>query len=265
MTEKFRDLLDASLLPYAEALYEFEAPATQTGTPAGSRKDYLEFHRRVGAFLSELSDRLADEYGGVIIAGYGGMHWRKIVHGRRVCYMPCAVPSSDTVVASIPEWLACGTKDRAHFSFERELPAREAPFEFKGVIGLREDGCPPVRILTEYVTGKSSKGEKMDGNAHERLSYKLLQYLELYAEDATDKCELFVFGNGAFAKYSNRFYPFMQRQFERMAAAFPNFKAVWAVEVPDFLALGQRIVEWLGERPPIVVLRRQGLGRPRGR
>ncbi len=264
MTDSLRVRLTNSMLPHAQALNTFEAPETQTGVPAGGVREYVHFHVLAKAFLSELADKLAGEYGGSLPAGSGDMHWRKIVNGRRVCYVPCAPPPFNVVVAGIPRWLSWKASERPQFSSVDESGAWEGAFRFKGVIGLIEEGCPPVRILTEYVTGKSSEGEKMDGNAHERLSYKVLQYLDaMHNGDPQEGCELFVFGNGAFTKYTNRFYPATQRHLELLAGAFSGFRVVWAVEVEDFLGLALRIVDWLGEPSPSVMIRRRGLGTPR--
>lgn len=257
MLENFRDRLKTALLHHAEALYDFEAPEVQPGVPAGSRTDYVRFHIFAREFLSELADRLAGEYGGAIFVRRGKKHWRKIVHGKRACYIPCAAPPFNAICASVPKWLSAGFSASGPVAPGEGEIAGKINFSFKEVIGLVDEGCPPCRIVIDYVTGKSSKGEKMDGNAHERLSYKILQYVEMLHLDALEmQCRLFIFGNGAFVKYSNKFYPSTLMHLERLGALVKRFEAGMAVDVDGYLRLALEIADWLRPRSPALLRRR---------
>ncbi|MGC9360482.1 MAG: hypothetical protein ACP5G7_08945 [Anaerolineae bacterium] len=67
----------------------------------------------------------------------------------------------------------------------------------------------------EYKTAKSSKGISLDGNAHERLSFQILQYLEIATR--YPRCSLVVIANGAFAFYRNKYHVSFRTQADRLS------------------------------------------------
>lgn len=256
MPNRFREHLSTALLPHAEAIATFEAPESQAGVPAGARRDYIRFQALISTFLSELAERLAAEYGGGIFAAGGKKFWRKIGHRSRFCYVPCGAPDFGVGIARTPKWLSRQLSWPNIATPGIHNQGKKAIFSFWNVVGFGDASRPGHCTFIESVTGKSSDGEKLDGNAHERLSYKILQYIEMMqSAEGGNACELFVFGNGAFSQYRNRFYPSTQRHLKRMAAVFEGFRAELAVGVDEYMALTNRILDWLGDRSPAVMLR----------
>lgn len=87
--------------------------------------------------------------------------------------------------------------------------------KFDDSIVLIDKGVLREKILLEYKTGKSSKGKAIDGNAHERLSFQMMQYLEVAT--LYTRCSFAVFANGAFARYRNKYHVNFHIQAERLS------------------------------------------------
>ena len=85
---------------------------------------------------------------------------------------------------------------------------------FDDTIVLVEGGVLKEKILLEYKTAKSSKGRQIDGNAHERLTFQVMQYLEIATQYTA--CSMVVIGNGAFVKYRNKYHVNFHVQADRL-------------------------------------------------
>lgn len=72
------------------------------------------------------------------------------------------------------------------------------------------------KILFEYKTGKSSDQNKLDGNAHERLTFQMMQYLEVATK--FPQCDFIVIANAAFVRYKNKYHANFRIQAERLKA-----------------------------------------------
>ncbi len=107
---------------------------------------------------------------------------------------------------------------------------------------LIEGGQLKEKILLEYKTAKSSRGVQIDGNAHERLTFQMMQYLEIAATYRA--CSLIVVTNGAFARYRNKYHVNFQIQAERLRA-FPWFNLFYACEPSRYAIMAHRIAAWL--------------------
>ncbi len=94
------------------------------------------------------------------------------------------------------------------------------------------------KILLEYKTAKASDEEKIDGNAHERLSFQIMQYLELATQ--FPKCSLAVFANGAFVKYKNKYHISFHAQSRRLSC-FCWFEMDYLCTSMDYLRFLNKI------------------------
>lgn len=85
---------------------------------------------------------------------------------------------------------------------------------FDDTVVMVEAGVLREKLLLEYKTAKSSKGRQIDGNAHERLSFQVMQYLE--AATRYTKCSFVVIANGAFIRYKNKYHVNFRVQADRL-------------------------------------------------
>jgi hypothetical protein len=115
---------------------------------------------------------------------------------------------------------------------------------FDDTVVLEEGGILREKLLMEYKTAKSSAGRQIDGNAHERLSFQIMQYLEVATRYT--KCSLTVLANGAFIRYRNKYHVNFHVQADRLAnfAWFSMEHACTASEYSQFLS---GLLSWLFE------------------
>jgi hypothetical protein len=115
---------------------------------------------------------------------------------------------------------------------------------FDDTIALVADGVLHEKILLEYKTAKSTKGkgQTVEGNVHERLSYQIMQYLE--AATQFTRCSLLVLANGAFAKYRNKYHVGFRVQADRLAS-FCWFSMQHACTAHECLRFAEGIINWL--------------------
>ena len=114
--------------------------------------------------------------------------------------------------------------------------------QFDGTIVLEQDGVLYEKILLEYKTAKSSKKVSLDGNAHERLSFQVLQYLEIATRFPA--CSLRVIANGAFALYRNKYHVSFRIQADRLKA-FRWFDMQHLCTIEEYARLTDRLTTWL--------------------
>jgi len=114
--------------------------------------------------------------------------------------------------------------------------------KFDDTVVLVEGGVLREKILLEYKTAKSSKRRQIDGNAHERLSFQIMQYLEVATRYT--KCSLMVIANGAFVRYRNKYHVNFHVQADRLKnfSWFSMEHACTAVEYTGFL---KALLSWL--------------------
>ena len=245
----------------------FEASPSRANTGTGSRSEGGQFENLVAEFWDALGDHLR---------GYDGVtehpslpSFRRFTSSDRSIYLPTARPAR--VVGSSPfgltaprtRWFECdfAVSDLVgSFSGEQQAIARYAPSvgaytganypnmygnrrtTFDDTIVLERDGVLAEKILLEYKTAKSSRGISIDGNAHERLSFQVLQYLEVATP--YPRCSFFVFCNGAFAFYKNKYHVNFDIQAERLAT-FLWFSMDHYCTAPEYLRFVYRLIHWL--------------------
>ena len=100
------------------------------------------------------------------------------------------------------------------------------------------------KILLEYKTAKSSDSQHVDGNAHERLSFQIMQYLEVATRYT--KCSLMVMANGAFIRYRNKYHVNFHVQVDRLNN-FAWFSMEHACTVVEYSRFVTGLLSWLFE------------------
>lgn len=113
---------------------------------------------------------------------------------------------------------------------------------FDGAVVLVENDVLREKILLEYKTAKSSQGISIDGNVHERLSFQILQYLEVASRYSA--CSLAVMANGAFARYHNKYHPNLHVQADRLSV-FRWFDMEYLATVSEYGRFVAGLRDWL--------------------
>lgn len=117
--------------------------------------------------------------------------------------------------------------------------------KFDDTIVFEDNGNVVEKLLLEYKTSKASNGKKLDGNAHERLSFQMCQYANIVQSGLYKNCSLVVIGNGAFQRYRNKYHLSFHMQEEMLRKFIPGFSCKFAfskIEYTDFLV---PILSWL--------------------
>ena len=234
----------ASLGPELSAICrrmeDFEASVSRVKTGTGARREGAGFEKLIAelwaAVRAEASRRGADA---ATVTGVGKRIYARLDAGPRTLLLPAPDLAEAFAAAAGTErhrWLevAFGVADLVGaFPSEAEAVARYAPrtgpfagedypdiyagmrTHFDDTVVLAEGGVLREKILLEYKTAKSSKGRTIDGNAHERLSFQIMQYLE--AATRYTRCSLTVLANGAFVRYRNKYHTNFHVQADRLA------------------------------------------------
>lgn len=262
--------LSDSVLAIAKRMEQFEASESVANTGTGSRREGEGFERLVGE-LWEAVRKQAAERGAActFVAGVGNRRWARLSVANRSLFLPNnpRAPLSDPG-AQPSRWLevAFPVSDLiAAFPTEAEAIQRYAPesgpfagsqypgiysgltTKFDDTLVLEEGGVLREKIVMEYKTAKSSRQRQIDGNAHERLSFQIMQYLEVATRYT--KCSFTVLANGAFARYRNKYHVSFHVQADRLAnfAWFSMEHACTASEYSRFLA---GLLSWLFDGTP---------------
>jgi hypothetical protein len=119
--------------------------------------------------------------------------------------------------------------------------------KFDDTVVLEDAGVLREKLLLEYKTAKSSGGRQIDGNAHERLSFQIMQYLEVATRYT--KCSLVVFANGAFIRYRNKYHVNFHVQADRLKN-FAWFSMEHACTLGEYSQLLDDLLSWLFEGTP---------------
>lgn len=122
-------------------------------------------------------------------------------------------------------------------------------FDFSGA--LVASGALKEKLLYEVKYAKSTDGNRLDGNAHERLGYQVLQYLELAQRFGS--CSLNVIAGGAFSLYRNKYHPGFNAMANRLNEMFQQVQLRFAACRSDYIALFDVLARFLdsGALPPL--------------
>ena len=251
-------------------LERFEASPSIANTGTGARSEGEDFEKLV----CRLWDALAD---GLIELGTTSSQYvrkakdlfRRITVDGRSIYLPTShvvegyLPDQPSIVGDRSRWFdrvfsvdaLVGTFPGTQEAINRYAPKKgryasadypsmykDRKTEFDATIVLEDSGVLSEKILLEYKTAKSSRGISLDGNAHERLSFQVLQYLE--AATLYPRCSLLVLANGAFAFYKNKYHVNFHIQADRLAN-FAWFSMDHVCTVPEYRRFVTRLVSWL--------------------
>lgn len=259
--------LNEDILLLLDEMHGFEASGSVPNTGTGARREGEKFEHLVEEMWTAFSHLCRD--GGAdseVISGSVKRQYVKHSVGDRTVFIP-APPAEkpNTPGASIPRWLEVTflVSDLiGAYPSEAEAIDRYAPesgeygqerypkqFEklstkFDDTVVLVEGGILHEKILLEYKTAKSTKGRQIDGNAHERLSFQIMQYLE--AATRYTRCSFSVVTNGAFAIYRNKYHVNFHVQADRLRN-FAWFSMEHACTVPEYRRLVEGILGWLFE------------------
>ena len=198
------------------------------------------------------------------MAGVGNHRWAKLTKDSRTLYLPNNphTPVSDPN-AQPQRWLEIAfnvSELIAAFPGEAEAIAKYAPdtgpyagpnypamysgltTRFDDTVVLEEGNQLKEKIMMEYKTAKSSAGRQLDGNAHERLTFQVMQYLEVATRYS--RCSMMVMANGAFAKYRNKYHPNFHVQADRLKT-FAWFTLDHACTMRDYTDFVVGLLGWL--------------------
>lgn len=262
------------LLDAAQSMYDFEAAASRRNTGTGSRREGERFEELVGDLWDALAEHASEKPQAVRtrVRGPSNSSWTRLDAGPRTLYLPSrsaaaqAAPSADSrwldLKYSVADLIAAfpGTQqavgryspDAGPFSGESYPEIYDnRQTRFDGAIILVEKDVLREKILLEYKTAKSSRGTSVDGNAHERLSFQILQYLEVACRYSA--CSLVVIANGAFTKYRNKYHPNFHVQADRLSV-FRWFDMEYLATVSEYARFVAGLCDWLfssrpGRRP----------------
>jgi hypothetical protein len=113
---------------------------------------------------------------------------------------------------------------------------------FDGTVVLEAKRALVEKILLEYKTAKSSEGQHIDGNAHERLSFQVMQYLEIATRYT--KCSLVILANAAFIKFKNKYHVNFKLQADRLTA-FSWFDMKHVCTTREYCVFAEQLSDWL--------------------
>ena len=123
---------------------------------------------------------------------------------------------------------------------------RGLKINFDGVILFVEGDELFSKNLVEIKSAKSSNGERIDGNAHERFSYKNLDYVEISAK--CPKTELLLLTNDTFVRYRNKYHTGFAVHALRLRQAFPWYKFSMVSSAGQYFRLFEGWIDWLNGR-----------------
>lgn len=260
-----RPSLAPSAAPLMDSMESFEASGSQENTGTGSRREGEGFEHLVRELWAAFS--LAAQGEGataVAVKGAGADAYTQLSVGSRVLYVPATATGHEVVASeNTLKWLTVTFKVSSlleAFPGEKEVIARYAPetgpyareqypriyenmrTHFDDSLLLVENGVLKEKILLEYKTAKSTKGISIDGNAHERLSFQIMQYLEVAT--GYPRCSLAVITNGAFIRYRNKYHANFQVQADRLSN-FCWFKMEYLCSAPEYARFLSGLLTWL--------------------
>lgn len=255
----------ADLERIAAEMEAFEAGASIANTGTGARREGAGFEDLVATFWDAFRAHLVARGArhAERASGARSRTWSGLEVGGRIAFLPefagrgrpdstlpgewlrldfpvddmiDAYPGRQAAVADFAPETGPYARDRYPGMFSRMKT------KFDDTIVLQENDTLVEKILLEYKTAKSSKGRQIDGNAHERLSFQVMQYLEIATQYPS--CSLVVMANGAFARYRNKYHVNFRVQAKRLTA-FRWFRMDHLCVAAEYARITQRVESWL--------------------
>lgn len=248
----------------------FEASGSIANTGTGARREGEEFERLIAQLW--LAFRRQAEAAGArveVVAGVGTRRYAKLTVQSRSIFVPTL--ASDGVSdpnAEQSRWLEVvfGVSDLvAAYPTEagavRDYAPQTGPYagphypaiyhglttKFDDTVVLVEGGVLREKIMLEYKTAKSTGRRQIDGNAHERLSFQIMQYLEVATRYT--RCSLMVIANGAFVRYRNKYHVNFHIQADRLMN-FSWFAMGHACAEAEYVRFLTGLLAWLFQGTP---------------
>lgn len=219
----------------AEQMFAFEAAASVKETGAGARQEGAKFEELVRRWWSAVALDLIAHGAHPDVFDQSRRRWVRLsAPSGRTITMPARTAPDVTNEASEARWLETSyrTETLVKSFGQPELVANYAPdrgpfsgdrypemyngieTEFDDTLVMEDRGVLHEKVLLEYKSAKSSKGKQIDGNAHERLSFQMMQYLEIATRYT--RCSFIVFTNGDYARYRNKYHVNFHMQSDRL-------------------------------------------------
>jgi len=217
-------------------LENFEASESVAETGTGARREGAGFEVLVSEMWGEFANACkAQGHKVAPIQDERGTVFFKIARGGKVLLVPAKAAEDPVISTYDPSWTRISFRVEdlvANFPGVEEAQERYAPetgkfaadkyeniykgssTKFDGTIVLVNKGVLERKVLLEYKTAKSSKGARIDGNAHERLTFQVMQYLEIAT--LYPRCSMTVLSNGAFVRYKNKYHTNFHIQADRL-------------------------------------------------
>jgi hypothetical protein len=262
--------LNPEILALAASMEAFEASESVANTGTGARREGAKFELLASELWRAMA-RLAAESGATAteLPGAGTRWYSELGVQDRKLLLPLGRKKAKKPKNSVPpRWVESDfgvTELVQSYPGLSEATTRYAPTtgpfakskypdmfrglstEFDDSIVLVEAGVLREKVLLEYKTAKSSEGVQVDANVHERLSFQMMQYLEVATRYT--KCSLMVMANGAFIRYRNKYHVNFHVQADRLTnfAWFSMEHACTATEYTRFLS---GLLSWLFEGAP---------------
>ena len=244
----------------------FEAGPSRSRTGTGSRREGEKFEGIVRRLWEELAQNHPVDLTCRHETAPSGAGFYTLSKESRKLYLPASTPGTDHI--DVPEsWTATkfSVEDLVDsFPGTDVVVSRYAPedstesseffgnrypgiysgktTEFDDTIVLVQDGIIKEKILLEYKTGKSSRRTNIDGNAHERLSFQILQYLEV--AQRYPRCSLSVCVNSAFVRYKNKYHVNFHIQGERLEV-YDIFRMRYMATAREYLEFVSQLLAFL--------------------
>lgn len=276
------EALPRDLTAIGDVIASYSGGPTLSGVPAGGRSEGEEFENAVAQAFTIFSQNIRDValVQGVVPARRGQPRAIKFQarNGPWAMYLgrlPATLDVDSTTEEEIPpDWVldryyvadlleshlgpgpypfAPRTEmDSAHYygaNYPNMFAGRTTNFDFAGALVV--DGVLREKMLFEYKYAKSSNADSIDGNAHERLGFQVLQYLEIALRYPS--CSLNVIAAQAFSEYRNKYHPAFNQQAARLGSTFQQVQWRYAANRTEYIALFECLARFLesGELPPV--------------
>jgi hypothetical protein len=247
----------------AEQMFDFEAAGSVRKTGAGARQEGAKFEGLVRRWWSAVAIDLIDGGAAYDVFDQGGRRWARLTAkaGRSIVLPARTAPDvtvndfeqrwletsfrTESIVDAFgqPELVAGYAPDRGPYAgtnYEKMYTGIETEFDDTAILENR--GVLHEKILLEYKSAKSTKKKQIDGNAHERLSFQMMQYLEIATRYT--KCSFVVVTNGAYVRYRNKYHVNFHMQSDRLRN-FAWFNMAHVCTPSEMERLHQRLRDWL--------------------
>jgi len=258
-------VLSIGIAAVLKSIEEFEADATKSNIGAGKRNDGKKFEDLISELWSLVKCFCEQQGAESLITRNGCKNHVKLTVGKRSLYIPIYGKHAYNVkeinktldISFLVEDIINSLKTEK--SIIEDYAPKEGcyagtayPKMYKGIhtkfddtLVLEENNEFQKKILLEYKTAKSSKGKRMDGNAHERLTHQMIQYAKIVKADYYSKCYLVVITNGAYQRYRNKYHVSFNMDAELLEQAIPGFSCKFLYAYSEYTKFLVSLLMWL--------------------